>query len=189
VQLGDLASRRDGLLGYYLDGAFGALNVVHAPVPGPGDPAPSGYLAQIGAGNWVSLGFAATGAGPARALTLLMDPRASVRAQSGILPSKEVTLVPAWVDDALGAMRAAFRTGPVLAESRMVAPQGGGDAVQTLMVPLPAERHGSWTWRQPAGGGAWPSTALAAADAGTVLPAAPPILRDGVLQLTHGLDA
>jgi hypothetical protein len=188
VQLGDLASRRDGLLGYYVDGGFGALNVVHTPVPGPGDPAPSGYLSQIGAGNWVNLGFAATGAGTARSLTLLMDPRASVRAQSGILPSKEVTLVPAWVDDALAAMRAAFRTGPMLAESRMVTPQGGGDAVQTLMVPLPAEQHGTWTWRQPAGGGAWPSTALAAADAGTVFLQAPPILRDGVLQLTHGLD-
>lgn len=189
VQLGDLASRQDGLLGYFLDGNFTKFNAVHVAPPGPADPPLSGYMAQIGAGNWINLGFAASGPGPAHALTLVMDPSAAVHAQCGILPAKDVTLLSDWVDDALGAMNATFRTGPLLAEVRALIPQGETAAADSLLTPTPAERHGTWQWRQPLTDGTWPATALAPVDGAAVFPDSPPILRDGVLQLSGGLDA
>jgi hypothetical protein len=187
VQLGNLSSRHDGLLGYFLDGNFAAFNAVHIAAPGPNDPPLSGYLVQIGAGNWINLGFAASGAGPSHQLTLVMDPRAAVHAQSGILPTKDVTLVPDWVDGALAAMKATFRVGPVLAEERNILPSGATIPVDSLLTPGPAEKHGTWQWRQLAANGTWPGIALGPVDANAVFPDAPPILRDGVLQLSGGI--
>jgi hypothetical protein len=188
VQLGDLASRDDGLLGYFLDGKFDTFNAVHVVPPGKGEPPLSGYLAQIGQGNRIDLRFAASGPGPARALTLIMDPHAAVHARCGILPEKDVILIREWVDDALAAMKATFRTGPLLAELRLLVPTGKTEPVASLLTPTPAERHGTWTWRQRAAGlNTWPSTAIGKVDSTAAFPDTPPILRDGVLQLSGGL--
>ena len=188
VQLGKLAYRHDGLIGYFLDGNYASFNAVHVPQPGPHDPPLSGYLAAIGNGNWVDLKFAAKGPGPARSLTLVMDPRASVHAQCGILPTKDVTLVREWVDSALAKMQATFRTGPVLAEQRGVVPKGQTTPVESLLLPTPGGARGTWTWRQLDGEGKWPSLPLGPVDGRAVFPTQPPILRDGVLQLTGGID-
>jgi hypothetical protein len=86
VRLGDLGYRQDGLIGYFKRGEYGVFNNIHAPDMGPKDP--SGYLKQIGPGNpanYVNIGFAAKGPGAPARLILLMDPRASVHAQCGIL--------------------------------------------------------------------------------------------------------
>jgi hypothetical protein len=188
VQFGDVAARQDGLLGYFLDGDYRTFNAVHIAQPGPTDPPLSDYLRQIGPGNWVEMGFAANGPGPARTLLLVMDPRAAVHAQCGILPRKDISLIPAWVDGSLKAMNATFRTGPLLAEVRAVTPQGSSTPVDTLLTLAPAERQGTWTWRQPLPEGRWaPGLGLAPADGSAVFPDAPPILRDGLLQLTGGL--
>lgn len=187
VQLGNLASRADGLLGYFLDGNYTSFNAVHVVPPGPDEP-PSDYLSQIGAGNWINLGFAASGPGPAHALTLVMDPNAAVHAQCGILPAKDVTLVREWVDSALAAMNATFRTGPLLAQMQQLIPSGQTEPVASLLTPTPAERHGTWQWRQLQTDGSWPATPIAPVDGAAVFPDAPPILRDGVLQLSGGLD-
>jgi len=188
VRLGDLAARDDGLLGYFVDGNFTRFNAVNVAPPGPGDPPLSGYLAQIGPGNWIELGFAARGPGVAAALTLVMDPHVAVHAQCGILPAKDVTLPRDWVDTALGAMKATFRTGPLLAEQRRAIPPGETAAVSTLLIPTPAGRHGTWTWRQKQTDGTWPATAVGKVDGTAVFPDRPPVLRDGVLQLSDGLN-
>ncbi|WP_438033385.1 hypothetical protein [Sorangium sp. So ce204] len=192
VQLGQLAAHQDGLLGYFCDGDYDHFNAVHVPGAGPDDPArSSGYLKPIGDGNWIELGFAAAGPGPSRSLTLVMDPRAAVHAQCGLLPVKDISLVPAWVDSALSAMKAAFRVGPVLAEQRRIAPAPDSPAVDSLLLPRPAERDGggsNWQWRQPATGGAFTDLTLAPVDGGASLPDTPPILRHGVLQRSGGLS-
>lgn len=185
VKLGDLALHHDGLLGYCLDGDYGRFNAVAS--PGSGDRPSGGYVVEIGPGNWIPLAFAAKGPGPARALTLVMDPRAAVHAQCGILPTKAINLVPEWVDAALAAMRATFRMGPVLAEMRRLIPEGQTTAVDALLTPRPADRRGGWLWRQAETDGSWPSTAVGSVDAMAAFPASPPILRDGLLQLTGGL--
>jgi hypothetical protein len=189
VQLGNLASLRDGLLGYYVDGNYQTFNAVHVPQPGTNSPPLSGYLSQIGPNNWLKLRFAASGPGPAHKLILLMDPRAAVHAQCGILPTKDISLLPQWVDDALAAMKVTFRTGPALAEMRQLIPQGQTVPVNSLLTTCPAEKKGVWLWRQLQADGSWPGTALASVDGNAVFPDSPPILRDGVLQLGGGLGS
>jgi hypothetical protein len=191
VRLGDVASRSDGLLGYFLEGDYTRFNAVHVASSGsPGLP-PSGYLVPIGPGNWINLSFATIGPGPARALTVVMDPRAAVHAQCGILPAKDVSLLTDWVDGALAAMKATFRTGPLLAELRQIVTQGHAAPTESLLTPIPAEREGAWQWRQRGIDGPWLSLAIAPVDGSAVFPESPPILRDGVLELklVGGIDA
>ena len=78
VRLGDLGYRQDGLIGYFLEGNYLNFNAIHLPKPGPNDPQLSGYLKQIGIGNYINLGFAAKGPGTPATLTMIVDPRASV---------------------------------------------------------------------------------------------------------------
>ena len=176
VRLGDLGFRQDGLLGYFTDHAYAKFNAVHVPVADP-------YLAQVEPGNYVNLQFAASGSRPARALTMLVDPRASVHAACGLLPSTTTTLDPDQVSASLGRMDAAFRTGPALVEE--LADNTGKVGIT---VPTPAERHGTWSWSEYAANGTWTMLPLSASGASGGLPAAPPTLREGFLNLSGGLD-
>ncbi|MDP3227882.1 MAG: hypothetical protein Q8N13_07875 [Acidovorax sp.] len=183
VQLGDLAARNDGLLGYFVDQNFAQCNVLHLP-----QGASSGYLKAQGPGNWVSLGFAAQGPGPTHDLTLILDPRAALHAQCGLLPGKAVSLLANWVDPALKAMRVCLRGGPLLASTSQLIPVGQSTPVPALLTPCPAERNGSWQWRQMQTDHTWPSTALGPVDALASFPDSAPLLRVGVLQLSGGLE-
>lgn len=186
VALGDLESRIDGLLGYFADGDYSTFNALWIPESDPGatgDVTGDAYLRQVGPGNWLSLGFAAGAApGTTQQLTLVMDPRAAVHARSGILPEKAITLPPGLVEQALSAMQASFRVGPILAEQQAVVEAGANSAHPTLLTPTPATRTGQWIWREPALDGSWPSVQIAQVDASASFPAVPPVLRDGALQ-------
>jgi hypothetical protein len=153
-----------------------------------GDPPPSGYLKQIGTGNYVDLGFASKGPGPAAALTMIMDPRGSVHAQCGILPAKEITLPPQWVDAALAKIAVTFRSGPVLAGTQQIVPKGQSQPVTGLSLSSPAERRGTWSWVERDGAGAWPEMPLAPIDGTARFPDVPPTLREGLLKLTGGMQ-
>lgn len=177
VRLGDIQYGQDGLLGYFIDGDYTHFDTVLTETSDP-------YLRPVGPGNWVELKLAADGPGPTRSLTLLMDPRAGVRAQCGLLPVKEISLVPEWVDSSLGAMNVGFRTGPILAAEQIAA-----DGSSSLAMPTPAQRHGTWSWSQPTGGGKWTQgIALSPADAGAAFPSVAPKLREGAIELSGGLD-
>lgn len=176
VRLGDLGFRQDGLLGYFVDADYQRFNAVHVPTPDP-------YLAAVAPGNYVDLAFAADGAGTARALTMLVDPRAAVHAACGVLPSASTTLDPTTVTASLGKLNASFRTGPALVQER-------ADTTGTigLAIPSPAERHGTWTWSEYTAAGGWIALPLTPAAAAGGLPVVPPTLREGFLDLAGGLD-
>lgn len=178
VRLGDLGYAQDGLLGYYSTGDWNELHAVHVPTPDP-------YLCPVAPGAYVPVRFAPrAGPGPAQQLTLLMDPRASVHAASGILPSITAILDPSWVDRGLKALAASFTTGPVLAASDL-APDG----TPRLLLPSPAERHGTWSWSDAPLAGAEPiSTVLGPVSAAPSFPATPPTLREGSLNLRDAFD-
>jgi len=188
VRLGDLGYRQDGLIGYFLNGDYHNFNAMHLPEPGPKDPPLSGYLIQIKPGNYINLGFRAKGPGTPATLLMIMDPRAGVHAQCGLLPVKEVTLVPDWVDSALAKVAVTFRTGPVLVGTRQILPTGQANHITTLLLTSPAEQHGTWSWLESDGQGHWPETALTPVDSTANFPATPPTLREGLLKLTGGLD-
>jgi hypothetical protein len=188
VRLGDLGYREDGLIGYFLNGNYRNFNAIHLPEPGSKDPPLSGYLKQIGIGNYIDLGFAAKGPGAPATLTMILDPRGSVHAQCGFLPVKEVNLVPGWVDSALAKISVVFRTGPVLAGNQQIVPPGRTQPITALLLTSPAERHGTWSWLESDGQGHWPETTLTPVSSTAGFPATPPTLREGLLKLTGGLD-
>jgi hypothetical protein len=189
VRLGDLGYRQDGLIGYFTEGLYDVFNNIHTPERSTGDPPASGYLNPIAPDNYVNLKFATNGPGDPATLILIMDPRASVHAQCGILPMKDITLPASWVDDALAQIAVTFRTGPVLAGQQKVKPPGADADVPGLLWPSPAERHGTWTWVERDASGKWPDMPLAPVDASAKFPAVAPTLRDGVLKLRGGLGA
>ena len=187
VRLGDLGYRQDGLLGYFVNDAYTHFNAIHQ--PDDLDPDPSNYLKLIGPGNYISCAFAATGSGTSVSLTLLMDPRGSVHAQCALFPVKEVTLPSDWVDDSLKAMNVIFRSGPALVGQQLIIPTGQTQAVASLLLPSPAERHGTWSWVELQSKGQWtPDIPLAPVDESATFPDTPPTLREGLLKLSGGLD-
>jgi hypothetical protein len=188
VRLGDLGYREDGLIGYFLDGEYRNFNAIHLPDRGENDPPLTGYLKQIGVGNYINLGFAAKVRGTPATLTMIVDPRAGVHAQCGFFPVKEVTLVPDWVDSALEQVTVTVRTGPLLASTQQIVPPGQTDHITTLLLTSPAERHGTWSWIESDGKGHWPEFTLTTVDSTANFPATPPTLREGFLKLTGGVD-
>src|SRR5262249_31014786 len=180
VRLGDLGYRQDGLIGYFLNGDYRNFNAIHLP---DSEPSLSGYLKQIGPGNYINLGFAAKGPGTPASLTMIVDPRAGVHAQCGFLPVKEVDLVPDWVDTALAQVAVTFRTGPLLAVIQQLVPAGKIDPITTLLLTSPAERQGTWSWIESDGKGHWPEITLTPVDSTANFPATPPTLREGFLKL------
>ena len=174
VRLGDQAVRKDGLIGYYLDGDYRAFHCVPASAPA------NGYLQPVAPGRYVRLGF--DGASKAD-LVLLVDPTASVHAFTGILPVKEIALPSRFVQPALRRMEVTFMAGPLLIETRPPAGDGG-KSEPALAVPVPLEQGGRWTWLQPREGLPPTRSPLAPADDRARLAGDPVELREGSLRFT-----
>jgi len=142
VRLGSQALRDDGLVGYYLDKAgttpgnnFQVFNTVSRPA------VPSDYLNQIGNNNFLQLRFIHDNSGVPDStknevsnITMLLDPRGSVHAFTGILPVTQLALPREFVNPALTRMCYTFRAGPFLSSP---------DAVR---IPRPMASKGTWTW-------------------------------------------
>lgn len=69
-------------------------------------------------------------------LTMLMDPRGSIHATSGILPTVVRTIPPDQYSAALEALEVSFLTTPILTNSNQIS------------LPLPNEAGYQWTWIQ-----------------------------------------
>lgn len=82
-------------------------------------------------------------AGEAKKVTMLVDPRASVHATSGILPVKEISLPPDQFSDVLRSLSVVFRMSPVLTPEAEV------------QIPLPHEDGYSWSWMETKTGYSW----------------------------------
>ncbi|MFE2042632.1 hypothetical protein ACFXAZ_17230 [Streptomyces sp. NPDC059477] len=184
IRLGDQPARDDGLIGFYRTAPGGGYDYerfdsVTAPDDGqdlivrigpPGAAAPNPPQPA----NYLSLTFGDPA--PTR-LLLLVDPRASVHAISGITPTTAVTVQPQHVDTALRRLQALFRFGPVLG--------GDGGPDQALAFPRPSTRHGTWSWLRPAPppGGAWTPYDVSPVLPDARFPDRPPTLEDGLLRL------
>jgi hypothetical protein len=188
VRLGDLASRQDGLVGFWADGQFGTFNSVAAP-----DAAQS-YVRQIGpigatsGTNYPALRCAAA---PVR-VTLLLDPRASASATTGILPTGTLTLPAAYVEDPLEQLEITFRIGSLLTHAEQSPASGSTPPANPLAMwlPYPAERNGTWSWWEqsaPDPQPAWTPYDLLRATPDARLKDYPSSLRDGFLQFVADL--
>lgn len=119
VRLGDPGLLNDGLVAYWEIGDNGDF----------GEQWKTPYLGAS-ATTTVTIGE------PPTQLVMIVDPRGSVHATSGILPTKEIRIPPTHSGDALDAIAATFLTAPILTP------------VDNITVPLPGEPGFSWSWLQ-----------------------------------------
>ncbi len=73
---------------------------------------------------------------PPQILTILMDPRGSVHATSGVVPVKAISIPPDQYTDALKAIEITFLSAPILTD------------FGKLRLPLPVEPGFKWSWLQ-----------------------------------------
>jgi len=138
VRLGHVDQRDDGTLGYFAPGPAGSgPDIVYrsflAVQPNLDlQQAVSAQDRYVQAGN--AHGDLRLRLGEPLDVTLLLDPRGSVHARCGILPTKAIQLPARYVTDALQAMNVSFRVGPLLNE------------IQGIRMPLPVNVAGSWSW-------------------------------------------
>lgn len=182
VRLGDQATRQDGTIGYFLDDDYSCFNSVAA-TETPGFVAQIGPLGRAAAGNYIPVGFDAKSAA---LLTLLVDPRASVHAISGVLPVKQLDLPARFVDPVLARMEIGFRIGPLLTPLQPTPALAGTQAefAHSISYPASAETAGAWSWWEPGAASAWAGYGLVRATATAAFGTQPNALREGILQLT-----
>jgi hypothetical protein len=133
VRLGCADDPADGLVGTFVGGNDGFSRLVPAPWLGDGRP-------QNQPTATTSEGLRAA-FGSDRPIVLLVDPRGSIQATSGLLPSRTIRLSPDDYEVALGRIEVSFRVGPVLL------PAG-----QPPRMPAPASTQGQWWFAADAGG-------------------------------------
>ncbi|MEU0939032.1 hypothetical protein [Embleya sp. NPDC005971] len=178
VRMGERDELGDGLVGYYQERDYTGLHTVldEADLADLDDE--HDYLRPIDAGHGLAL--------PARPprehdpssaayVSLLLDPYGAVNATTGILPTARLRVPARAFEESLGAIEAGFRLDPVFTVD---APD-----TDTLILPRPSDRHGTWTWAQSAPADTWTTHPTRPADAAPALPHPRPILRAGYLQL------
>lgn len=147
VVLGAADDLQDTLVGYFLEPG-GVTDYTTLYVPG----ATAAGGVQPPALDTVTL-LPGSGGTAATTVLMLLDPRGTVHATSGVLPVQPLQIPPDQYAAALAALSLSFTAGPVLtgvagiATPRMVAPQVGS---------------GSWSWVAESGG-AWVTQPLASA--------------------------
>jgi hypothetical protein len=203
VRLGDQATRDDGLIGYFAAGDMAVFHTVAAPASDPGGAAAAG-LRAIGAAlpdgmadylwrRCVVPGDAAAASAAsadstdsADEVVMVLDPRGSVHATTGILPTRSVALRPDRVSTALARLEVSFQVGAALAAIRpTTAPDGQVPAfAESVSFPRPAEDRGTWSWWQSAAGpAAWSGYGVESPGSDAALRPGANVLLDGVLQL------
>ena len=182
VRLGSLELRNDGLIGYYLPAPddYATFYAVHYPEDVT---AGAAYLRQIVQASTPSGGVPYQGNiflkcnGESVTVTMLIDPRGSVHAYTGLVPVLSAALPAQLIEDFIKGLQATFRTGPVIADPG------------TLRIPQPGGHHGSWSWIQavapPAAGqnATWKEEIIVDADDQARMPDGQLQLREGWLQL------
>ena len=124
IRLGDLSSGNDGLVGYFQANASGRifynLSTFHSENLVENQPDDQADNILLTSSERVIV-------------SMLVDPRASVHATSGILPVKSIDIPPDQYADSLRRMAFTFDVHPVLSPGK-------------LRLPLPAESDQAWTW-------------------------------------------
>ncbi|MDO8955130.1 MAG: hypothetical protein Q7V63_09830 [Gammaproteobacteria bacterium] len=142
VRLGDQSLSDDGLIGYYLDDptapdqSFYHFNCTHLPDTAKGD-----YLKPIGPDNYITLKFtddSTVDLDEAKKqisrVTMLIDPRGSCHASTGILPVYAKLIPDDYLKPALNTLCYFFRSGPIVTP------------LDRVSMPQPAENQGKWEW-------------------------------------------
>jgi hypothetical protein len=176
IKVGDAAHFKDGLLGYFSGDSFEVFHAVYDP-----NLTPSSFIQQIQPGQFINLKF--DGASKAF-LTVIVDPRASVYAQTDILPAQEAVIDQRYVQAALNRMAISFRVGPQLTTiSTALSDDETPQSINVVLMPAPAESNGVWSWQERSGQD-WTEMRISSAGQQADLSSVAPTLREGLLKLT-----
>jgi len=170
IQLGDVTQLEDGLIGYFMFDDYETFNVVQE-----SGATSDGYLKLIGLGNYIRKRF--DGKGPTY-VSMLVDPRASVNATTGILPAVTVSMPQELVSAALSNMNVTFRV-----EGALTDQQPAATGKPTILLPTRREPGAVWKWLEN-DEQQWQKYAIAPNDTNARLSPVPPVLRSGLLQLS-----
>jgi hypothetical protein len=131
IRIGEYRQLNDGLVGYLIeDGSGYQDNKFYAP---------QGRIEGKNQREDIviegdALNILQSIASPAQTLTMLVDPRGSVHATSGILPTKSIHIPPEQFVDALRNIEITFLTAPILSD------------FSSINLPLPQESGYTWSW-------------------------------------------
>jgi len=180
VRLGLPDAREDGTLGYFLTGDDRFHSVLSKV-----DTA-STAIVESDREFWPRAPIRVSGvADPApKDITLLVDPRGTITASTGLQPAKTLQLPRSFVDGPLAKLDASFRVGPLLSG-------------RSVRMPLPADIAGGWSWLEKSAvtitnnqlTETWSAPAeIEAAALSAHLNAPPTRLREGWLRLSQVVD-
>jgi hypothetical protein len=193
VRVGDLGHATNGVLGYFQDDDYARFYAVYgagaqtAPLRRAlqrGRLRPGQALRLLESGAAADAEFAGGYVhrdhlvqirpdGERALLTILMEPRGVIPTVAGSLPAATASLAPGPVAQALRAMKATFRVGPVLTDPRRI------------RMPLPAQVRGKWGWVARRDVTAWRGEVpLEAGDDVARMDDAPRVLGEGWLTLS-----
>ncbi|AIK95692.1 hypothetical protein [Candidatus Odyssella acanthamoebae] len=170
VQLGDLSDFQDGLIGYF---AGSTPNVDYTTFYTTNDK--SEEDTKIIAGNKLFLTpyseyYASSD--PTQYVSMLIDPRASINAISGILPVKTIKVPETQYAQALNSIYITFLTAPIITDAN--------NETGSIYIPTPTQGGANWSWLT-ASNEAW-SQDKVVATGGTVF-ANPQQISEGWLKL------
>jgi hypothetical protein len=177
VRLGSNVFRDDGLVGYFLDNAsnleasFESFNSVVMP-----DDTKGTYLKQIDKDNYLRLRLiddTVTSPKPEQnqicRMTMLVDPRGSVHAFTGLLPVLKLDIPEGFVSAPLKQLAYLFRSGPFITSP------------DEIRLPRPAERDGAWAWFDRV---KQAQSTITPADGSVKFATTSPIVKEGWLKFT-----
>jgi hypothetical protein len=181
IRLGSLATREDGVIGYFTGEDYSVFNSVAAPELKRDYVQEIGPLGEAG-GNYLALPFDGH---TSQLITVLADPRAAIHATTGLFPVTAYAIPAPFVYPALARLELAFRVGPRLAHLQPTAATGEvpppfPNAVSYL--PL-SEKKGAWSWwEKTLADPTWQGYGLTAATPQAAFGAGQVSVRDGYLQ-------
>jgi hypothetical protein len=178
IKLGNTAQRDDGLIGYFFGSDYDVFYSDSIP-----DKVQMNYLQPIGTGDSVQLCFD----GSAVLLTVLMDPRGSLHAFTGLLPVMDAVIPQEFVTPAFAAMDLNFHVGPLLSE--LVIPgdtTADTEVPASLVLPAPRLKNGTWLWNQ-AQDNNWITYTLSPASGTAQFSNSPVVIREGLMVLKGGV--
>ncbi|MDP4146694.1 MAG: hypothetical protein Q8936_19820 [Bacillota bacterium] len=181
IRLGDEITRQDGLIGYYEEQAYDSFNSVYQLEKASEE---DGYINHIAPGNFLKLKFDGKTSAD---VMMLVDPRASIHAFTGITPMQNLSVPAKFVDKVIGSLKVNFQCGPLLTQQIQWQDneKSNDEEIDSFItMPIPAEKNGNWQWLEnqyQSGKNSWKSYGLSQASCKALLSDNPWSLREGWL--------
>lgn len=134
IRIGEYRQLNDGLVGYFIEEKSGYKDNTFYALQGH---IKDGGEQNNPRNNIITnddLNILQSIASPAQTLTMLVDPRGSIHATSGILPTKSIHIPPEQFVDALRKIEITFLTAPILSDR------------DSINLPLPQAPGYTWSW-------------------------------------------